>query len=181
MTLPIETERLLLRRYAIGDIDDLVELASHPSVSRVGNRIQPSAIEVRKYIDSQNALEPFGLHQCCELAIELKADKKIIGCVGLIRKDHRQGEVGWALHVGYRGEGYATEAARALISYGFEELSLHRIYADTENGNAQSLKVMERLGMRCEGHYRESEFQDGRWVDVVVYAVLADEWRTGDR
>lgn len=181
MTLPIETDRLLLRRFTLDDIDDLVELVSHPSVAVVGNKIKASAAEVKKHIEMQNSLQPFELNKCFDLAIELKAENKIIGFVGMIRKDHKQGEIGWALHIGYRGKGYATEAARALISYGFEKLGLHRIYADTSNMNVASLKVKERLGMRCEGRYREAEFQDGQWIDILVYAILADEWRTKDR
>jgi len=181
MTLPIETDRLLLRRFTFNDIDDIVELVSHPSVARVGNKIKASATEVKKYLEMQNLMQPFELNKCFDLGIELKEQNKIIGFVGLIRKNHKQGEVGWALNIGYRGRGYATEAARALISYGFQTLGLHRILADTSNMNVSSLKVMERLGMRREGHYRESEFQDGRWMDVLVYAILADEWFTIDR
>jgi len=180
MTLPIETDRLLLRRFTSHDIDDIIELVSHPSVARVGNKIQSSAAEVRKYLDAQNSLEPFELDNCYDLGIELKKENKIIGLLGLIRKNHRQGEVGWALHVGYRGKGYASEAARALISYGFEELGLHRIFADTSSINVESLQVMERLGMRREGHHPESELRDGKWIDIVVYAILADEWPARD-
>jgi RimJ/RimL family protein N-acetyltransferase len=177
MSLPFVTERLTLRRFTLNDVDDIVELVSHPSVAQVGNKIKAAAAEVKKYIDLQNSLQLFELNRCFDLGIELKGENKIIGFVGMIRKNHKQGEVGWALHIGYRGQGYATEAAQALITYGFEKLGLHRIWADTSNMNVPSMKVMERLGMRCEGHYRESEFQDGQWIDVLVYAILADEWR----
>lgn len=180
MILPIETDRLLLRRFTLNDTDDIVELVSHPSVARVGSKIKASATEVKKHIELQNSLQPFELDKCFDLGIELKGENKIIGFVGLIRKNHKQGEVGWALNIGYRGKGYATEAAKALISYGFEKLALHRIWADTSNMNVPSLKVMDRLGMRREGHYRESEYQDGKWIDVLVYAILADEWRVRD-
>ena len=104
-------------------------------------------------------------------------ENKIIELIGMIRRDHEQAEVGWALNIGYRGKGYATEAARALISHGLEELHLHRIFADTTNINIASWKLMERLGIRHEGHCRESEFRDGQGIDALVYAVLADEWR----
>lgn len=176
MTLPIETDRLILRKFTFNDINDVVELVSHPSVARVGSRIKASTTDVEKYISLQNSLQLFEVNKCFELGIELKGEHKIIGFVGMIRKDHEQGEVGWALNIRYRGKGYATEAARALISYGFDKLALHRIWADTSNINVASWKVMERLGMRREGYYRESEFQDGRWIDGLVYAILADEW-----
>jgi RimJ/RimL family protein N-acetyltransferase len=112
-----------------------------------------------------------------ELALERKEDGRVIGLVGLIRRDHRQGEVGWALAAEYRGQGYATEAARALIDFGFAYLGLHRIHADTNSDNLSSLRVMERLGMRREAQLREAVCSDGKWVDRVIYGILAGEWR----
>ena len=85
------------------------------------------------------------------------------------------------MHINYRGSGYATEAARALISYGFYQLGLHRIFADASNQNTASLKIMERLGMRREGHFREARFEDGKWVDLMVYSILADEWQANNQ
>ena len=181
MTLPIETDRLRLRRFTFDDVDDIIELVSHPSVAAVGNRIKASTPEVKKYVELQNSLQPFEPKQCFDLGIELKDENKIIGFVGTIRKDHQQAEIGCALHINYRGNGYATEAVRALISYGFDKLGLHRILADAPATNDASVKVMERLGMRREGLLRESEFRHGEWIDILVYAVLADEWRATDR
>ncbi|UCE24100.1 MAG: GNAT family N-acetyltransferase [Candidatus Zixiibacteriota bacterium] len=177
MTLPIETDRLVLRRFTLDDVDDMVELASHPSVAQVGNKIRPMAAEVRKYLDWQNSLQPFEFGACFELGIELKCENKVIGFAGMIRKDNAQAEVGCALHIGYRGRGYATEAARVLISYGFEKLGLRRISADTAITNIGARKVAERLGMRRERHCRESEPRDGQLVDLVGYTIVADEWR----
>ena len=176
MTLPIETDRLLLRRYTFDDVDDIVELVSHPSVAAVGAQLKASAADAKEHIELQNALEPFELDKCFDLGIELKGERKIIGFVGMIRKDDHQAEVGWALHVGYRGKGYATEAARALIAYGFEKLRLHRIYADASSENLPSFNVMERLGMKREARLRQAQLRDGKWVDILVYAILAEEW-----
>jgi RimJ/RimL family protein N-acetyltransferase len=177
MPLPIETERLVIRRFELSDADDIVELVSAPSVARVTTEIKANVTDVNDYIKLQRSLEPFEPDVCFDLGIELKQKSKIIGLVSLIRKDHRQGMVGWALNEGYRRRGYATEAGRALVSHGFEHLDLHRIYAITSNVNIPSWKVLERLGMRREGHYKEAEYLDGQWLDVLVYAVLADEWR----
>ena len=112
-----------------------------------------------------------------ELAVERREDGRVTGLVGLIRRDHRQGEVGWALGADYRGQGYATEAARALIDYGFSSLCLHRIHADTNSDNLASLRVMERLGMRHEAQLRDAVCSEGKWVDRVIYGILSDEWR----
>jgi len=141
------------------------------------NSIQATEEGVRKYIDLQNSYQPFEKGKVFELAIERKEDGKVIGLLGLIRQDHGQGEMGWVLGVEYRGQGYATEAARALMDYGFNTLGLHRIHADTSTDNVASWRMMERLGMRREGLLRGAIFEEGKWVDRYVYGMLADEWR----
>jgi RimJ/RimL family protein N-acetyltransferase len=99
-----------------------------------------------------------------------------MGLVSLVRRGQSQGEIGWALGVDYRGRGYATEAATALMVYSFTSLGLHRLQAGTLVRNEDSWRVMERLGMRREAWFREVKFEDGAWQDMVIYAALADEW-----
>lgn len=178
MTLPIVTERLVLRRYTYDDIPDVLRFASQPSVARVtSERIQATEEGIRKYIDLQNSYQPFEKDKVFELAVERKEDGKVIGLLGMICRDHRQGEIGWALGVEYRGQGYATEAARALMDYGFNSLGLHRIHADTSSDNLASWRIMERLGMRREALLRGSVYEEGKWLDKYIYGMLADEWR----
>lgn len=178
MTLPIVTERLVLRRYTYGDIPDVLGFASQPSVAGVTSKSIPATEEgTRKYIDLQNSYQPFEKDKVFELAVERKADGKVIGLLGLIRRDPRQGEIGWALGVEYRGQGYATEAARALMDYGFNSLGLHRIHADTSSDNLASWRIMERLGMRREAVLRGSVYEEGKWLDRYIYGMLVDEWR----
>ena len=178
MTLSIVTERLVLRRYTHDDIPDVLGFISHPSVARVtSKRVQATEEGVKTYIDLQNSYQPFEKDRVFELAIERKEDGKVIGFLGLICQDQGQAEIGWALGVDYRGRGYATEAARALMDYGVNSLGLHRIHADTGTGNHASWKMMERLGMRREGLLRGAVYEEGKWVDRVVYGLLAGEWR----
>ena len=178
MTLPIVTERLVLRRFTYDDMPDVLRFASQPSVAGVtSTRIQATEEGVRKYIELQNSYQPFEKDKVFELAVERKEDGKVIGLLGLICQDHGQGEIGWALGVEHRGQGYATEAARALMDYGFSSLGLHRIYADTSSDNLASWRVMERLGMRREALLRGSAYEDVKWVDKYIYGMLADEWR----
>ena len=178
MTLPIITERLVLRRYTQNDIPGLLNLASQPSVAGVLSGRLPATEEgVRDYVDLQNSYQPFEKDKVFELAVERREDGRVIGLVGLIRRDHRQGEVGWALAAEYRGQGYATEAARALMAYGFTRLGLHRIHADTNSDNLPSLRVMERLGMRQEAQLRDAVHEEGKWLDRCIYGILVDEWR----
>ena len=138
MSLPIITERLILRRFTYDDVQDILDFVSHPSVSRIVTEIEATETGAKKYIDLENSYELFEKDKCFDLAIARKADNKVIGLVTLIRKNHMQGQIGWALGVDYRSKGYATEAAEALIGYGFNILGLHRIYADTTDRNSAS-------------------------------------------
>lgn len=177
MTLPILTERLILRRYTHEDVPDVFAFVSDPAVDRATPEIEKSMDGVQKYIEQQNRYAPFQLNQCFDLAIERRADGKVIGLLSLVRKEQEQGEIGWALGAAYRGEGYATEAAGALMSYAFAHLRLHRISATTSGDNVRSWKVMERLGMRFEGRLREAASVDGQRQDTLIYGILAHEWQ----
>ncbi|WP_288089053.1 GNAT family N-acetyltransferase [Roseiflexus sp.] len=77
----------------------------------------------------------------------------------------------------YWGRGYATEAMRALFEYGFETSGLHRIADTCDARHAASVRVMEKLGMRREAHYRETIWDGAHWHDEYGYAILAREWR----
>jgi RimJ/RimL family protein N-acetyltransferase len=88
----------------------------------------------------------------------------------------RQAELGWVLDPAYGGQGYATEAVRELLRYCFTELGVRRVHANAFLDNDSSCRLMERVGMRREGHaVRESLHRSGRWLDTVTYALLADE------
>lgn len=180
MGLPITTERLILRRYSHDDIPALVRVVSHPSVARATPEIPATEPGVRTYIDLQNSYQPFEQDKCFDLAIERKKDGQVMGLLSLVRREHRQAEIGWALGVEFRGQGYATEAARALVAYAFASLGLHRLQAETSITNTGSRGVMERLGMRQEAHLRETTFRDGQWLDSLIYGLLANEWQGRD-
>jgi RimJ/RimL family protein N-acetyltransferase len=89
-----------------------------------------------------------------------------------------QAELGWVVDPAEAGHGYATEAVAELLRICFEELGLRRVLANSFADNTRSWRLMERLGMRRElATVRESLHRDGRWLDGVGYALLADEWR----
>ena len=90
---------------------------------------------------------------------------------------HRQGEIGFVLHPDHHGQGYAGEAACAMLRLGFEELGLHRIVGRCEPRNEASARLLERLGMRREAHLIENEWVKGEWQSELVYAMLDREWR----
>jgi len=175
----IETPRLRIRRFSPADIDDLRAVVSHPSVAVETTNIPHKPQELAEYINRQNGMRLFEAKTCTDLALERKQDRRVIGLVTLVSNGNRQGEIGWALGIDYRGDGYATEAAHALISYLFASCGYHRVFAGTIQTNTASWGVMERLGMRKEAHFvqaHEPHEPGGDWIDTVRYAVLATEW-----
>ena len=153
---------------------------SDPSVAQAVPEMEPTVAGVKKYIDRQNSYRPFERDKCFDLAIEMSEgsrskSSRVIGLLTLVSRQHQTGEIGWALGIDYRGQGYATEAATGLIAYAFSELKLQRIQASTSSANPDSVKVMERLGMRLEARLRETEFKGGAWTDEGIYAVLASD------
>ena len=176
MPLPIRTERLVLRKFRLDDVPDILAFMSDPAVARIVWEIKATEAGVISYIKEQNSSELFVKDKWFGLAISRKTDDRVMGIVSLVCKDHQQGQVGWALGLDHRGRGYATEAARELLTYGFEMLGLHRISADTTSANPASQRVMERLGMRREAHLIEAELRDDEWIDYYIYAILAGEW-----
>ena len=177
MTLPIITKRLVLRRFKYEDLDDILAFHSHPSVRQAtAGTLTPTQEGVRDYIKTQLSYRDFEPEVVFDLAIEQKRDRKVIGLLTLITKEHRQGEIGWALGIEHRGQGYATEGAAALLAYGFQALGLHRIQAETSRENEPSWKVMERLGMVREACLRDAIFREGQHQDKLIYGCLADDY-----
>ncbi|MGW3010914.1 GNAT family N-acetyltransferase [Streptomyces sp. NPDC001219] len=177
---PIRTERLDLRPVTDEDFAAIHAYQRLPEVCRylywgpldeTGSRASVAAKAARTTLrESGDVLQ---------LAVVVRDGGALIGDVTFVwtSREHRQGGIGYVFHPGHAGHGYATEASRALLKLGFEELRLHRIQAELDGRNTASARLLERLGMRREGHLRENEFLDGEWSDEVVYAMLAREWR----
>jgi RimJ/RimL family protein N-acetyltransferase len=184
MTLPIRTDRMTIRRFTFADIDDIVRFTSHPSVAAETTNIpREDRQKMMEYIETQSGYTLFETRACVDLAVELKETGVAIGLLSLVSNGKRQGEIGWAFGVETRGQGLATEAARRLITYAFEECGYHRIFAGTIFTNTRSWKMMERLGMRKEAHFVKAHVPatpDGEWIDTVRYAILAEEWAGED-
>jgi len=105
-------------------------------------------------------------------------DRTLIGGVGLRReRDHNRAELGFWLGVPYWGNGYATEAARAVLRYGFESLGLHRIQASHFSNNPASGAVLRKIGMQHEGSLRKHILKWEQYLDLEVYAVLKAEYK----
>lgn len=176
---PILTDRLLLRPHAEDDVDDLLAYQSLPDVCRY----IPYEPRTREQVAERIARAPSELTepgQAILLVVERRSRRGVIGDVMLAwtSREHGTGEVGYVFHPDVAGNGYATEAVRAVLRLGFESLGLHRITARVDARNAGSVGVLRRLGMRQEAHLVQNEWFKGGWTDELDFALLADEWRT---
>jgi len=177
---PIDTERLRLRPFNRGDADAVFAYRRREDVARYlfdAPLTHETCTEVVGQRAGQFTMANEG--DKIFLAVELRDPVGLIGEVSLIWRDaaNRQGEIGYIFNPDHHGQGYATEAAEALLHLGFEGLGLHRIYARCSAANTASWKVMERLGMRREAHFRDHIFVKGAWDEELYYAVVEDEWR----
>jgi RimJ/RimL family protein N-acetyltransferase len=113
-----------------------------------------------------------------QLAVVLKSSNQLIGNCGvrMEKADDLEANIGYELNPQYWNFGYATEAAHAIVDFGFQHFGIHRIWADLVADNVGSVHVLEKLGMRLEGHLREKAYFKGRWWDALIYAILTDEW-----
>jgi aminoglycoside 6'-N-acetyltransferase len=112
-----------------------------------------------------------------QFAITLAGGDELIGdCAAGPGAGDRQAEIGFTLDPARQGHGYATEAAGLLIGYLFGARGKHRVTATCDARNQASAALLERLGLRREGHLREATWIKGEWTDDLLYAILRREW-----
>ncbi len=176
--LPIETERLLLRVHRSDDLDDLVVFHSDPEVVRhvpwpVRDRAATEET-LRVKLDQAELREP---GQWLVLAVEHRETGRVIGEVLLKWASERQGELGFAFARDVHGQGYAAEAATAVLDLAFDGLGFHRVSAVVIEGNDASARLLGRLGFRQEARLVDGVHFKGAWATQLVFALLEDEWR----
>lgn len=175
---PVRTRRLTLRPFTPADHAALHSWQSRADVNRYLYTEAHTPQETAETLVRKIALD-WPEKDGDQLSLAIVKDGEVIGEAVLkyLSEYHRQGEVGYILHPDHHGRGYATEAAAAVIALGFDHLGLHRIMASCDAFNEPSWRVMERLGMRREAHFRHNQIFKGAWGEEFVYAILEDEWR----
>lgn len=173
--MELTTARLLLREYRTEDFVTAHAYARDPEVTRHTIFGPNSEEETRAFLQLMVASQAERPRTSYELAVALKDGGLQIGGIGL-RVHGEQADLGYVFGKPHWGRGYATEAARALVGFGFQELRLHRIYATCNVDNPASARVMQKVGMRHEGTFLKSAQKKGTWWDTLLYAILADEW-----
>ena len=176
--IPQETERLVIRRMSETDLEDFLAYQTHPEVTRYQPYEPATPESAARYLAKQAVAEPADEGAYLAFAVHHKQDNKMIGEVSIhvLPIVQSRGIVGWSFHPDYQGQGYASEAARVLLTYGFSFLGLHRLTTFCDTRNTASHRLMERLGMRREVHSRQSMLLRGVWQDEYHYALLCYEW-----
>ena len=180
-TYPLVTERLFLRPFADADLDAAYAIESREDVTRYLYWGPRSRAEMREALERRKEMTAIDDERdAVRLAAVLRASGALVGdfSLQLVSREHRQGEIGFVLHPDHQGRGYGTEAGAVMLRFGFEDVRLHRIIGRCDGRNTASARLMERLGMRREAHFRSNELVKGEWTDELVYAILAEEWET---
>ena len=178
----IETERLILREFREDDWPHLLAYWSDPRYRRFNREVEDVEAAVRDLVGRFVAAQTETPRRKWQLAITTKADPRPIGSCGVRVNDpeQREGNIGYELDPHAWGQGYATEAARAILAFGVGELGLHRVWAECVADNVASARVMEKIGMQREARFREHRWYKDRWWDTLIYAILDHEWRSGE-
>ncbi len=175
----IETPRLVIRRFEPGDLPALLAYRNDPDVARYQSWETMSEQEGRSLIAEQRNEEPGAPLSWFQFAFALRSTGELIGDAMLhVGSDPRLAEIGYTLAAAHQKQGYGQEAVRAIIAYAFTTLPLHRIHALLDVRNTPSARLLERVGMRREGHFLQNAWYKGEWCDEFEYALLRSEWES---
>ncbi|WP_426560378.1 GNAT family N-acetyltransferase [Angustibacter sp. McL0619] len=176
---PVTTPRLRLRLFEERDLDMLFEIQSDPGLVRYVPFGPRRLEEVRDALDQRLASPPMDAdEQVLRLVAERLDDGEFVGELTLFLHSvaNRQGEFGFMMRRSQQRQGFGSEAAKAVLGLGFDWLGLHRMIGQCDPANDASSALMRGLGMRQEAHLREFEIFKGEWGDLLVFAMLEDEW-----
>ena len=178
----LQTPRLVLRKLTMRDAPDIFHYSKDPEVARhVLWDAHRSIGDSRAYL--RYMLRRYRGHEPASWGIEHLDSGRIIGTIGFmwIQEDNNAAEVGYSLAREYWNHGIMTEALRAVIQFGFDEMGLHRIEAQHETTNPASGAVMRKCGMQKEGTLRSRLYNKGKYVDVDLYAILRKDYLSKTR
>ena len=180
---PLHTERLVIRRMVTADIEPTWAFRGLPEVAEWVTTAFADLEAYRKVFENPDVIGP---------ALVIERDGVIVGDLMLRITDPwsqtevrehgngTQAELGWTIDPAHQGNGYATEAVRAVLDVCFGPLGLRRVVAECFADNVASWRLMERLGMRRESHtVKDSLHRTHGWLDGLSYALLAEEWTQG--
>jgi RimJ/RimL family protein N-acetyltransferase len=174
----IESERLILRRFEDPDLAPFMAYRNDPEVARYQSWDSCNEGEARAFIREMRSAQPGVPGEWFQFAVASRETGAIIGDCALQVDEHEtyRAEIGFTLARKHQGQGFASEAVSSLLDYAFDALGIHRIIAIADCRNTPSWALLERIGMRREGHFLENVWFKVAWSDEYLYAVLKDEW-----
>lgn len=180
MNLPVTTKRLVLRCFERGDLDGLKAYHALPTMQRyvfTHTRDHDQVGDALKLLCNQVSLQRPG--DTLTLAMTDKEDGTLFGHVSLHWSDATAGqaEVRFLINPRYSGQGYSAEALSRLFDMAFDHFHIHRLFVRCDGRNHHSIKLLQRLGMRLEAHYREHALFQGEWDEELHFAILDREWQ----
>jgi RimJ/RimL family protein N-acetyltransferase len=177
--VPITTERLALRRFRESDAATLSEYRSDPGIARFQSWDAPYPLDRARATVAALAVANPDEPGWFQYAVERTADRTHIGDVGVCLDDNRmQAEIGFTLAAGCQGQGYASEAVRAVLGHLFRVRGLHKVSAECDARNTASARLLDRVGFTREGHRRAHTWIKGEWTDDLLFGLLARDFRT---
>lgn len=176
-----ETERLFVREFNIDDIDSVFKYSGDSENTYFMDWGPESRENVIGFIHSRLAAQIDPDRSVFDFAVCLKETGELIGAIGLFMfRDRMQADLGYIFNKDFWGQGYAAEAARGMLKFGFMNIDLHRITARCDSANQASENVMKAVGMRFEGEMKSSVYTNvnGRkqWRSEKHYALLQREF-----
>lgn len=171
------SKRVVLREFTRDDVDDVLAIIGDDKVTAwlsFDSRNRDQAIAMIEGALERAHQEPRTEYY---LAVTKQGDNRVIGFARIGFAGVKAGKLGYAIAAQEWGRGYATDAARALTTFAFTELGLHRISAAIGPENAASIAMVEKLGFTREGVLRDHVFTNGSWRDSILYSVLEHEWQ----
>jgi len=173
----IETDRLILRRIAMRDAEDIFAYSKDPEVARhVLWSAQKHISEAKDYC--RYMARRYRSDEPSSWGIIEKKTDTLVGTIGYMdyNEENATVEVGYSLAKWMWNGGYMTEALHRVIAYTFESMDINRIEAQHELENASSGRVMEKCGMIKEGVLRQRLYNKGKYTDVALYSILRSDY-----
>lgn len=166
----INTKRLIIRNFEINDWQAVYEYTSTAMSWNI-----PEGVFSEE--DAREFVRENGYEKREHFPVILKDKNILIGHIAFHKYfgEHTY-EIGWVFNPKYHNKGYASEAAQAILEYGFKKMKLHRIIATCQPQNPASYRVMEKIGMRREGYFKKCIPYGNEWWDEYYYAILEEEW-----
>ncbi len=173
----LETNRLLLRKVSVDDVQEMFLLRSDPVVMKhIARKSAEKLEEAVKFIDLILAAEES--NQSISWAITLKGNRKMIGtiCLWNVQPENHRAEIGYVLLPEYHGQSIMNESIAAVVNYGFKVMNLHCIEGHVDPNNMGSVKVLENNYFKREALLKENQFFNEQYYDTAIFTLFKRDW-----